>query len=141
MSEEFTVEVPVRYRDLDPYDHVNHAVYVSYLESARVAYIDEVFELSEDEISFVIANLEISYGHPITLGDEPVVALWVSDLGDSSCTMRYEIRVDGEVVSTAETVMVNLDPETERPAPYPDDVRERIVEYEGLETADRDRTR
>ncbi|MEY7850868.1 acyl-CoA thioesterase [Natrarchaeobius sp. A-rgal3] len=136
MTEEFTLEVPVRYRDLDPFDHVNHAVYASYLEAARVAYADEVFGLAEDEISFVIANLEISYRRPITLGDEPIVALWVTEMGESSCTMTYEIRVDGDVVSTAETVMVYVDPETKRSAPYPEDVRKRIVEYEGLESAD-----
>ncbi|TYT63011.1 acyl-CoA thioesterase [Natrialba swarupiae] len=134
MTEKFTVEVPLRYRDLDPFDHVNHAVYVSYLEAARVAYMDELFDLAEDDLPFVVANLEISYEQPITLGDEPVVAIWVSELGKTSCTMDYEIRVDGDVVSTAQTVMVYVDPETNRSVPYPDDVRSRIAEYEGLES-------
>ncbi|MWV39518.1 acyl-CoA thioesterase [Natrialba sp. INN-245] len=134
MTEKFTVEVPLRYRDLDPFDHVNHAVYVSYLEAARVAYMGELFDLAEDDLPFVVANLEISYEQPITLGDEPVVALRVSELGKTSCTMDYEIRVDGDVVSTAQTVMVYVDPETNRSVPYPDDVRTRIAEYEGLES-------
>ncbi|AGB36388.1 acyl-CoA thioesterase [Natronococcus occultus] len=133
MSEEFTRDVPVRFRDLDPLNHVNHAVYASYLESVRIDYIEEVLDQRLRELSFVIANLELSYRRPIEYGDEPVVALWVTELGETSCTMAYEIRVDGEVAATAETVMVHTDGETGSPAPIDDDVRERIREYEGLE--------
>ncbi|ELY77043.1 thioesterase superfamily protein, partial [Natrinema gari JCM 14663] len=91
MSTEFTHEVPVRFRDLDPLNHVNHAVYASYLEAARTAYIEEVLGVPEEEIAFVVATLEIAYERPITYDDEPVVALSVADLGDSSCTMEYEL--------------------------------------------------
>ncbi|MGQ3412197.1 acyl-CoA thioesterase [Natrinema sp. LN54] len=135
MSAEFTVDVPVRYRDLDPLDHVNHAVYASYLEVARTAYLEEVAKLDSEEISFVLANLEISYERPITMGDDPTVALSVSRLGDSSCTMAYEIRVDGDVVATAETTMVHVDPETRQPSSIPEAMTRRIREYEGLEAA------
>ncbi|WP_226481514.1 acyl-CoA thioesterase [Natrinema amylolyticum] len=133
MSKEFTHEVPVRFRDLDPLDHVNHAVYASYLEVARIAYIEEVLGMPEEDLAFVVASLEISYDRPITYGDEPVVALSVAELGDSSCTMAYEIRVDGAVASTAETTIVHVDHETERPAPIPADVRRRLSEYGDVE--------
>ncbi|WP_408958848.1 acyl-CoA thioesterase [Natrinema sp. 74] len=133
MSVEFTVDVPVRYRDLDPMNHVNHAVYASYLEAGRTAYLRDVAGLADEEISFVIAALEISYERPITADDEPTVALSVTELGDSSCTMAYEIRVDGDVAATAETTIVHVDPETKRPGPIPDEMAQRIREYEGLE--------
>ena len=133
MSAEFTVDVPVRFRDLDPMNHVNHAVYASYLEAGRTAYLHDVAGLEPEEISFVIVDLQISYERPITQGDEPTVALSVSRLGDSSCTMDYEIRVDGAVAATAETTIVHIDPETERPSPIPDAMAQRIRKYEGLE--------
>ncbi|RQH03119.1 acyl-CoA thioesterase [Natrarchaeobius oligotrophus] len=134
MSEEFTVEVPVQFRDLDPLNHVNHATYASYLETARLEYTESVLEVPLDELSFVVANLEIDYRRPLTLDDEPAVALWVSELGESSCTMSYEIRADGDVAATAETTMVHLDREANRPTPIPEAVRERIREYEGLDS-------
>lgn len=133
MSEKFTTEVPVRFRDLDPMDHVNHAVYASYIEAARIDYIEEVIGVRQQEAAFVIANLEISYERPIELGDEPVVTLWVTDLGTSSCTIEYEIRVGDELAATAETVMVHTDSETGRPESLPDEFRDRIAEYEHLE--------
>ncbi|MDS0477623.1 thioesterase family protein [Natrinema sp. 1APR25-10V2] len=133
MSAEFTVDVPVRFRDLDPMNHVNHAVYASYLEAGRTAYLRDVAGLGDEEISFVIVDLQISYERPITKGDDPTVALSVTGLGDSSCTMDYEIRVDGDVAATAETTIVHIDPETERPSPIPDPMAQRIREHEGLE--------
>ncbi|MDF9745277.1 acyl-CoA thioesterase [Natrinema salsiterrestre] len=133
MSAEFTVDISVRYRDLDPLDHVNHAVYASYLEIARTSYLREIAALPSEEISFVMANLEISYDRPIRMGDDPTIALSVSRLGDSSCTMTYEIRADDAVAATAETTIVHVDPETERPSSIPDGMARRIREYEGLE--------
>ncbi|ELY52423.1 acyl-CoA thioesterase [Natronorubrum bangense] len=132
MSEPFTVDVPVRFRDLDPLNHVNHAVYASYLETARVDYLADVVGMSGDDLSFVVANLEIGYERPIVAGDDPTVALWVSRLGDSSCTMEYEIRVDGDVVATAETTMVHIDSETKQPSTIPTEVREPVLEYEDI---------
>ncbi|ELY70243.1 acyl-CoA thioesterase [Natrinema versiforme] len=135
MSAEFTVDVSVRYRDLDPLNHVNHAVYASYLEVARTAYLEEVVDVAAEDISFVLANLEISYERPITMGDDPTVAVSVSRLGDSSCTMAYEIRVDGDIAATAETTMVHIDPETRRPSSIPDPMAQRIRNREELEAA------
>ena len=132
MSEPFTVDVPVRFRDLDPLNHVNHAVYASYLETARVDYLADVVGMAGDDLSFVVANLEIEYERPIVAGDEPTVALWVSGLGGSSCTMEYEIRVDGDVAATAETTMVHIDSETKRPSPIPSAVREPVCAYEEI---------
>ncbi|QRV15582.1 acyl-CoA thioesterase [Haloterrigena salifodinae] len=134
MSAPFTVSVPVRYRDLDPLDHVNHAVFATYLEIARTDYLESVVDIPAEDISFVIANLEIDYERPIVKGDEPEVSLRVSRLGDSSCTMTYEIRVGDDVAAMAETTMVHIDSETKRPAPFPDEIREPIAAYEGLET-------
>lgn len=133
MPDPFTVDVPVRYRDLDPLNHVNHAVYASYLEAARTDYLEDIVGIAAENISFVIANLDIDYGRPIVMGDDPTVALWVSQLGDSSCTMEYEIRVDGEVAATAETTMVHIDSETKRLLSLPEEIRRSIAAYEGLE--------
>ncbi|MFA9415202.1 acyl-CoA thioesterase [Natrinema sp. HArc-T2] len=133
MSEEFTVEIPVQYRDLDPQGHVNNAVYVSYLETARVDYLEAMADMAAEDISFVVASLEIDYERPITKADDPTVALWITYLGESSCTMEYEIRVDGTVTATAETTMVHVDPETGRATPLPDELRARM---EPSETVD-----
>ena len=37
----FAHEIPVRWGELDPYNHLNHAVYFSYCEAARIAMLEE----------------------------------------------------------------------------------------------------
>jgi acyl-CoA thioester hydrolase len=127
----FTVDVPVRFRDLDPEGHVNHAVYVSYLELTRVEYVRRVLGVGIEDLDAVVAHLELDYHRPITIDESVSVALQVTELGRSSVTMAYEIRADGDVAATAETVMVNVD-EDGTATPFPDDRREAIREYEGL---------
>ncbi|EMA36850.1 acyl-CoA thioesterase [Halobiforma nitratireducens] len=132
---EFTTDIAVRYRDLDPLDHVNHAVYASYLEAARTDYLETVLEVAPEEINFVIANLEIDYRRPIVKGDDPEIALWVSGMGDSSCTMAYEIRVGDEIAATAETTMVHVDADAKQPTPMPDETREALETADGVEAS------
>ncbi|WP_312909488.1 acyl-CoA thioesterase [Natronosalvus caseinilyticus] len=129
----FTVDVPIRYRDLDTFSHVNNAVYVTYLESARTAYLEAVTDLSIEDYGFVVANLEIDYERSITMGQDVVVATGTTKLGTSSWTMSYEIYADETRAATGETTLVCVDPETRSSAPMPDSMRQRIVEYEGLE--------
>ena len=61
----FTTDIPVRYRDLDPEGHVNHAVYVSFLELTRVRYLREVIGAGIDDLDAVVAHLEINYKRQI----------------------------------------------------------------------------
>lgn len=133
---EFTyeAEMEVRYRDLDPQGHVNNAVCATYLEHARVSYFTDVLDVAPDdprEIGIVVANLEMEYNRPIEFRAPVTVAMRMTELGESSVRTAYEIRADGAVAVTAETVMVAVD-QTGKPRAIPADVRDQIAEYEEL---------
>lgn len=130
---EFTteVELPVRYRDIDSLGHVNNAVYLTYLEQARVEYVRDVFGTESPDSGFVVVHVSVDYERPIELDDRVVVALGVTGIGTASVTMDYEIRADGNLAATAETVIVAVDDGTGEPAPIPDVWRERIAAHEG----------
>jgi acyl-CoA thioester hydrolase len=133
---EFTYEVPmdVRYRDLDPQGHVNNAVCATYLEHARVSYFTEVLDVAPDdpsEIGIVVANLEMDYNRPIEFRAPVTVAMRMTEMGESSIRTAYEIRADGVIAVTAETVMVAVDP-AGTPKAIPEAVREQIAEFEDL---------
>ncbi|WP_255170162.1 acyl-CoA thioesterase [Natrononativus amylolyticus] len=134
MTDALTVDVSVRYRDLDTLNHVNNGVYASYLEEARFAYLEEVLGGTLEEYPFVVAHIELSFERPVTLSDDLTVGIRTANLGETSWTQAYDLRVDGETVATGETTMVSIDPAEKRPSPIPDDVRERVVAFEGLET-------
>ncbi len=126
----YEIDLEVRFRDLDPLGHVNHAVHASYCEQARIRYLRDVLGFTGDDVPMVVANLELDYRKPITFDDDLTVAVAVTTLGESSFTMAYELRADDETAATAETTQVVIDPETHRPTPVPTAWRERLVDHE-----------
>lgn len=125
------VDIDVRYRDIDSVGHVNNAVFVSYLEHARVEYIQAVLALSAVDPGFVLVNVEVNFEREILLGQDVVVGLRVSDIGTSSITMDYEITADGKRAATAKSVIVPYDEDAGESRPVPDEWRERIASHEG----------
>lgn len=126
----YVTEVPVRFRDIDPMNHVNNALYVTYVEQARAEYYEDVIGLTLGEADTVLAHLEVDYVEPIELGDVVEVRMRTEELGTSSLPMTYELRVDGDVVATAETVQVAFDRDSGEPVPVPEEWRERIESFE-----------
>lgn len=129
---EFTTDVQVRFRDYDAYGHVNNAVYVTYLEQARVEYLRSLFGVEIGELDIVLASLSVDYREPITDADSVEVAIDVPELGRSSLPMEYKIRTDGGVVAVAESVQVTYDFESDSSKPIPEKWREEITAYHDL---------
>lgn len=130
---EFTTDVQVRFRDVDAYGHVNNAVYVTYLEQARVEYLRSLFGVGIGDLGIVLASLSIEYRQPVTDADVVEVAIDVPELGRSSIPMEYEIRTDDGVVVVAESVQVAYDFEADSSMPLPEERREAIAAYHGIE--------
>lgn len=128
---ETEVTVPVRFRDLDSENHVNNAVYVTYLEQARIEYLEDVVGRTALESGLVAANISVDYERPILIDHDVIVALRVTDIGTSSIEMEYEIRADGTRAASAESTIVTVSREEDTTRPVPDGWRERIEEHEG----------
>jgi YbgC/YbaW family acyl-CoA thioester hydrolase len=73
-SKTYHCTVDVRGYELDSFGHVNHAVYISYLEHARWKLLEEerigLKEFNEWKRWPVIAGLEATYLKPTFLGDK-----------------------------------------------------------------------
>lgn len=94
------VAVQVRWRDLDALGHVNNAVYLTYFELARLAYIRALLgadaaldrrTMLPVEFQFILAEVNCQFRLPITLHDRPVAAIWVSQVGRKSFVFQYRI--------------------------------------------------
>lgn len=127
----YTATVDVRYQDHDEMGHVNNATYVTYMEEARAKYFRDELGVSADELSMVVAHLEVDFRRSVQYADEVEVAVSVTDVGESSFTMAYEVRDDEGVAVEGETVQVVLDPETGASQRVPDEWRESIRVLEG----------
>lgn len=127
----YSVEISTRFRDIDAMQHVNNAVYATYIEQARVRYVEDIVDEEFMSLGAVIASLEIEFRKPIEFGEYVTVAVRTGKIGRSSIPQEYEIRVDGTVAATASTVMVPYDPETGESQPVPDSWREAFDVHEG----------
>ncbi len=128
---DYETEIDVRFRDLDSMGHVNNAVYATFLEHARTLYMDDVFGDRPEEINVALVNLEIDFRRQVRFRETVTVGVGVTELGDSSATMAYEVTTGDEPAATGETVLVAIDDEGNS-RPLPDAIREHVVEFEGL---------
>ncbi|MFB6166627.1 MAG: acyl-CoA thioesterase [Haloarculaceae archaeon] len=126
---EFTTEVQIRYKDLDPWDHVNNGVFGSYMEEGRSAYLDAVLGERKDLRSFVLAHLEIDFERPVFYEDDLLVAVRTAAVGTSSLTLAYELRTGDGVAATGETTQVHMGAD-DSPTPLPAAWRESIERFE-----------
>ena len=67
--------------------HANNAVYLTYLELARLDYFRQVSSRHWDEVALVLAHAELDFRIPLTPGIEPVVRIRTTKLGTTSLTM------------------------------------------------------
>jgi acyl-CoA thioester hydrolase len=128
----YEMAVDVRFRDVDAMGHVNNAVYSTYMEQARIEYLEHVVgEGIFGDVGVVIADLHVDFARPIDYGESVVVGVRAGELGASSIPVEHEIRADGVVAATAEGVLVTYDSEAEEAIPVPDEWRDRIRAHEG----------
>lgn len=121
------VPISVRWRDMDAMGHVNNAMYISYLEEARVRWMQGVPGVAlTDQVAPVVAATHVNYRAPIVWPDDIVVELFVERLGTSSVTIGHRItsRKDAATLySDGHVVVVWIDTASGRSAPLPDAVR------------------
>jgi len=124
---EHAKEVEIRWRDLDVYGHVNHVVYLTYLEEVRDEWLARVLGDPAAVWSFVVVRVAIDYRRELRLADDAVVARCaLARIGTSSVVTREAVATrSGDVAAEAETVLVARDPESERSRPLDD--RERAA--------------
>ena len=129
--------IEVRYGDLDPQGHVNNARYLTYMEQARISYIQQLGLWQGDsflDVGVILADAQVTFMESIQYGQPLRVGVRVSRLGVKSLTMEYQIEDagDGRALATGATVLVAYDYRRGRSLPLPDDWRRILTEYEML---------
>jgi acyl-CoA thioester hydrolase len=127
MTETFERQVAIRWRDTDAIGHVNHVVFLTYLEEARDALYARV--LGSDPI-YVVARLEIDFMAEVRHSDRRVtVRIEVERVGTTSLVTRETIvGPSGETVAAARVVTVRWDADRRESVPFSETERARIAE-------------
>ncbi len=108
-------EITVRTYECDEYGHVNNAVYLHYLEHARVIYLQErgfpYRELREEGLGVVVTEIHIQYKHELKPGDFFVVHTESLKVGAVSGTFSQKLFRDEVLCAQAEVTWVMTDKE------------------------------
>jgi acyl-CoA thioester hydrolase len=132
----YTHRVEVRFADCDPLGHVNHAVYLTYLEQARFGlwrrlwgFTGATAMTAAGGAGLILARAECDYRIAATYGERVDVRLGLAGIGRTSFTYDYEI-VDAadpaRVMATARTVLVLYDYALAKPVAIDDDRRKDL---------------
>jgi acyl-CoA thioester hydrolase len=125
----FTHPIDVRFRDLDALGHVNNAVYLTYLESARIAYWLHVTRRSGlDALDMILARVEIDYRSPLSYGEAVDVTVRCVSMRRSSFVLEFKAteRGSGRLVAEARKVLVHYDYRASRSLALPPKLRELL---------------
>jgi len=125
MGGTFEQVVHVRWRDTDAQGHVNHVVFLTYLEEGRDAFYAQVLGT---EPSYVVARVEVDLRAEVRHPDQRVtVRIQPERLGTTSLTTRETILTPaGDVVAEARVVTVRWDPGRRQPIPFSEAERRRL---------------
>ncbi len=133
--------VEVRFADTDAMGHVNNAVYLTFVESARVGWwVATTGEPLEREPGrsegLILAEAEIAFRSPVFFGEMVVVESRAERLGRTSLVLVHRLtasRPGGPVrlVATCRTVIVRYDYVAETPVPWRADLIEAVETFEG----------
>lgn len=133
----FSLDVPVRYADIDSRKHVNNVVYIRYFEEGRMHYLHEVLGISVEEIAdtdIIILSVHCDYISPSFHGEIMKVHTRISRLGNKSMEMLYLItdKASRRTVAEGSTILVAYDYSTRTTRAIPDSFREKIAWFEGI---------
>ena len=123
----FRMPVELRWRDMDAFNHVNNATFLTYLEEARIRWFDSLGTgwLTE-QVMPLLAAVQVNYRMPISYPAEIVVELITERIGNTSLTIGHRILSADEKTLHADgnVVMVWISRVTGRPVDLPQLLRE-----------------
>lgn len=119
------VEVEARSYELDPYGHLNNAVYVNWLEHGRLVFLRDRGETytsipERHGVRVVVVHQDLRYRAPVHLGDRLRVTTRLARLGSTSFAFEQRIAFeDGRVAAEAVVTMVCVDAQGGKTPPPP----------------------
>lgn len=127
-----SVDIQVRFTDMDTNGHINNGIYHAYFDLGRMHFFKEV--LKQKTSNTIIAQVNTTYVKPLYLDDSICVKNKIVRWGNTSFDMLQAIfKKDGDSLILANynvTTFVHLD--NEKPSVVPDEWKNAVVAYENL---------
>lgn len=123
--------IRVRYQETDQMGVVHHGNYATYLEVARIDWLNAVgfsYKKLEDEgIMLPVYKLDFVFRSPAYFDDELCVRTSLKELPGARIIFNYEIYNQHEkLLTTAQSILVFINKKNWRPISCPDVILERL---------------
>lgn len=123
-------EIAVRWGDMDAYGHVNNALYMRYLEEARVQFLASIgADMRGNGTDPVIINVGCTFLRPVSYPATVIIKSYVGEIGRSSFMVWYEVSTTDspdQLCSEGYSKVVWMDHQTGRSVPLPEMIRHAI---------------
>ncbi len=131
MTKIFEVSMQPRFRDTDLLGHINNAVFLSYIESCRVAWLQHIGLAQQvGSLPIILARSEIDYLAQAYHTETLVIRAKLDKIGTKSFCQSYEISVaERGLIARAKAVLVWFDFEKNGSVPIPDEARACMAHY------------
>lgn len=125
-----STELDIRWGDLDAFNHVNNAVYLDYIQEARLRWLTTLAEGWHDErISPVVVNITSNYRQPVVWPARIRIDLHVAARSGRSLTLGHRIVDAGQpetLYGDGHVVMVWIDRQSQQAVPLPEVIRQAL---------------
>ncbi|TRO67020.1 acyl-CoA thioesterase [Christiangramia sabulilitoris] len=123
--------VKVRYAETDQMGVVHHGNYPQYLEIARLEWLSELgisYKTMEEEgIMLPVYELNLKYIKPVTFDQKIKIETRLREMPNVKITFDYQLfNEDGELVTSASSMLVFMDAKTKRPIRCPEYIIEKL---------------
>ena len=130
MAAEFNLRV--RFYELDPYGHVNHATYLQYFEAARVKWLADMghglVELQEQQVHLVVTTVATRFVAPAVLDDELVIDTSLIEAKRVRAQWAQHVRRGGELIACQRINFATVSP-AGRPIRIPESLLAAMDEF------------
>ena len=124
---EVSLNLAIKTYDIDFAGIVSNIVYIRWLEDLRLKMLEihqPLKQLMIKKYCPVVNSTQIEYKKALRLFDRPIGKMWMSQLGRLRCTLKAEIYLDEEIVTSATQTGFFVNLETLRPMPIPRDIKD-----------------
>lgn len=129
------VAISVQFRDLDAFGHVNNAVYFSYFETGRIAYVQAIMgrPLTLADLPIVVVDAACRYRSPALLGEQLELGVRVSHIRRSSFACEYALHAPdtGRLIAEGRSIQSMFDHRNGKVIALDPEIRARIERFEG----------
>ena len=132
------VEIPVRWGDMDAFQHVNNTVYFRFFETCRIEYyqqvgLNDIFVTAK--ISSILAATSCRFKAPVTYPDTLLVGGRMKFLNADRFLQEYAVvsQKTQRVVATGDALNVAYNYTALAKTDFPDSIQKAITTLEGRE--------